>query len=168
MFHQIFIYIILLSIHFSLLFFFSFFPGTFRMLVTDDSDFLVYCVCCMQVFIEKTMLELQLSIRFTFADVQYCQKQPCKMFFKKIIRNFIIFTGKHLCCSLILIKMQAIYIFFVWNTSSGCFCLVQVKGFLRFHKANSEVGFSWKVFSNKKSRTEIRSEFTETVTWSCS
>ena len=74
----------------------------------------------------------------------------CKMFFKKIIRNFIIFTGKHLCCSLILIKMQAIYIFFVWNTSSGCFCLVQVKGFLRFHKANSEVGFSWKVFSNKK------------------
>ena len=36
------------------------------------------------------------------------QKQPPEVFFKKsVLKNFSIFTGKHLCCSLFLIKMQA-------------------------------------------------------------
>ena len=36
------------------------------------------------------------------------QKQPLELFYKKtVIKNFGIFTGKHLCWSLFLIKLQA-------------------------------------------------------------
>ena len=40
--------------------------------------------------------------------VQYVQKQPPKVFYKKsIFKNFASFAGKHLCWSLPLIKLQA-------------------------------------------------------------
>ena len=40
--------------------------------------------------------------------VQYVQKQPTKVFFKKgILKNFANLTGKHMCWSLFLIKLQA-------------------------------------------------------------
>ena len=40
--------------------------------------------------------------------VQYVQKQPTEVFFKKdVLKNFANFTGKHLCWSLFLIKLQA-------------------------------------------------------------
>ena len=40
--------------------------------------------------------------------VQYVQKQPPEVFFKKgVLKNFANLTGKHLCWSLFLIKLQA-------------------------------------------------------------
>ena len=40
--------------------------------------------------------------------VQYVQKQPPEVFFKKgVLKNFANLTGKHLCWSLFLIKMEA-------------------------------------------------------------
>ena len=44
----------------------------------------------------------------TFMFLWWNQKQPSEMFYKKaVLRNFAIFTGKHLCWSLFLIKLQA-------------------------------------------------------------
>ena len=40
--------------------------------------------------------------------VQYVQKQPPEVFFKKgVLKNFANLTEKHLCWSLLLIKMEA-------------------------------------------------------------
>ena len=40
--------------------------------------------------------------------VQYVQKQPPEVFFKKdVLKNFANLTEKHLCWSLFLIKMEA-------------------------------------------------------------
>ena len=40
--------------------------------------------------------------------VQYVQKQPPELFFKKsVLKNFANLTRKHLCWSLFLIKLQA-------------------------------------------------------------
>ena len=61
-----------------------------------------------------------------------------QMFFKKAaLKNFVIFTGKHLCWNLFLTKLQVFRCFpvniatflraaFWWNTSSGCFCRCSV------------------------------------------
>ena len=41
--------------------------------------------------------------------VQYVQKQPPEVFLKKgVLKQFANLTGKHLCWSLILIKLQAL------------------------------------------------------------
>ena len=41
--------------------------------------------------------------------VQYVQKQPPEVFFKKVVlKNFANLTEKHLCWSLFLIKMEAL------------------------------------------------------------
>ena len=79
----------------------------------------------------------------------YFQKQPyADVLQTPVNRNFVIFTRKHLCWSLFLIKLQALWPaillqpdlkrdfntgdscencncyeqLFLWNTSSGCFC----------------------------------------------
>ena len=60
-----------------------------------------------------------------------CRGSRSHMFFKiGVLKNFTIFTGKHLCWSLFLIKLQAFRLFsceyckivFLQNTSGGCFC----------------------------------------------
>ena len=44
----------------------------------------------------------------TFMFLCWNQKQPSEVFYKKaVLKNFAIFTGKHLCWSLFLIKLQA-------------------------------------------------------------
>ena len=62
-----------------------------------------------------------------------CRSSRSQMFFKiDVLKNFIIFTGKHLCWSLFLIKLQAFSCFPVnnaeflkaalfWNNSGGYF-----------------------------------------------
>ena len=48
--------------------------------------------------------------------VQYVQKQPPEVFFKKVVlKNFANLTEKHLCWSLFLIKMEA------WETPAQMF-----------------------------------------------
>ena len=48
--------------------------------------------------------------------VQYVQKQPPEVFFKKgVLKNFANLTEKHLCWSLFLIKMEA------WETPAQMF-----------------------------------------------
>ena len=54
------------------------------------------------------------------------QKQPLEMFYKKAaLNNFVIFTGKHLCWSLLLIKLQA------WRRLQHKCFLVNIAKFLR-------------------------------------
>ena len=53
-------------------------------------------------------------------DIRSCQKQPPEVFCKKgVLRNFAKFTGKHLCQSLFLIKLQAggtgVFLWILWN-----------------------------------------------------
>ena len=67
-----------------------------------------------------------------------CRSSRWQMFFKKAaLKNFVIFTGKHLCWNLFLTKLQVFRCFpvniatflraaFWWNTSSGCFCRCSV------------------------------------------
>ena len=57
------------------------------------------------------------------------QKQPPGVFYNKgVLRNFIKFTGKHLCQSLILIKLQAeAYNFIKKETLGNCFPVNFVK-----------------------------------------
>ena len=48
------------------------------------------------------------KIRFlrTHLDIRYLNKQPPQIFYKKVVlKIFAIFTGKHLCWSLLLIKL---------------------------------------------------------------
>ena len=46
---------------------------------------------------------------FFFIKKNVCQKHPSEVFCKKeILKNIAYFTGKHLCWSLFLIKLQAI------------------------------------------------------------
>ena len=49
------------------------------------------------------------QITYDVMCVQYVQKQPPEVFFKKgFLKNFANFTGKHLCWNLFLIKLQAL------------------------------------------------------------
>ena len=72
---------------------------------------------------------------------QHCQKQPfADVHENRFLENFTIFTGKHPCWSFFLIKLKKrlkhrcfpvniakfLKIFFLQNTSSGCFCILQV------------------------------------------
>ena len=64
----------------------------------------------MRFFLCKFSKELcfRLLLRFTILYSSYQQKQPPDVFCKKAaLKNFAIFTGKHLCWSLFLIKLQA-------------------------------------------------------------
>ena len=48
------------------------------------------------------------QITYDVMCVQYVQKQPPEVFFKKgVLKNFANLTEKHLCWSLFLIKMEA-------------------------------------------------------------
>ena len=48
------------------------------------------------------------KLRFIF-HITLFQKQPPEVFYKKaVLKNFAIFTGKHMCWNLFLIKLQAI------------------------------------------------------------
>ena len=57
------------------------------------------------------------------------QKHPAEVFYKKAVRkNFAIFTGKHLCWSLFLIKLKAFRSqehLFLKTSANGC--LVHIK-----------------------------------------
>ena len=64
---------------------------------------------------------------YCLAQVKCCLKlrsSRSHVFFKKgLLKNFTSFTGKHLCWSLLLIKLQASRAsnLFLQNTSGGCF-----------------------------------------------
>ena len=61
----------------------------------------------------KFYLQTDLIISGFLSDIgvpYVSQKQPPEVFYKKaVFKNFAIFTGKHLCWSLFLIKLQALW-----------------------------------------------------------
>ena len=70
----------------------------------------VFCILCNFIvhFVIWCVLFYKLKYvrRFTW-DYDPFQKQPPKVFYKKaVLKNFAIFTGKHLCWSLFLINLQ--------------------------------------------------------------
>ena len=62
-----------------------------------------------EIFVRKLRkLRLLRTWRSMFSDIQ---QEPPEMFYKKsVFQNFAIFTGKHLCWSLFLIKLQVCFI----------------------------------------------------------
>ena len=75
------------------------------------------------------------------------------MFFKlTVLKDFAIFTGKHLCWNLFLIKLQA-WTSSLQNTSGGCFCLklkflVYFLSFLSLNYFNKKKPFkrTWEIY----------------------
>ena len=57
----------------------------------------------------KVIDNADIVVREVFAlNYSVLQKQPPEMFYEKaVLKNFVIFTGKHLCWSLFLLKLQA-------------------------------------------------------------
>ena len=61
------------------------------------------------IFFIDTIISIISSTQITrdVMCVQYVQKQPSEVFFKKVVlKKFVNFTGKNLCWSLFLIKLQ--------------------------------------------------------------
>ena len=89
------------------------------------------CTSICKAYFMKIFADAKASLVFINSK---CRSSRSQMFFKiGVLKNFIIFTGKHLCWSLFLIKLQAFNCFpvnnakilkaaFLWNNSGGYFC----------------------------------------------
>ena len=73
---------------------------------------------------------ITLMFLWRYKTSKYWKKQTPEVFFQKVVlENFLKFIGNHLCKSLlqawaVSCEFWEIFknTFFVWNTSSGCFC----------------------------------------------
>ena len=100
---------------------------------------------CFFLNFQKSLISEWLLLRFTlsFSWVFCEQKQPPNVFCKKVpLNNFAIFTGKHLCSNLFLIKLQAfkslvrvsnicVFLWILqkhpfWETSANWCCCIKV------------------------------------------
>ena len=87
----------------------------------------LFCMYWQYVSIRKYLLCCHFqncTVMKNFTCTCLCQKQPPEFFCKKkaVLKNFAIFTGKHLCFTLFLIKLQAFR-----PTANGCLCCVSWK-----------------------------------------
>ena len=84
--------------------------GNEKLCKIDFKKLFLKCFSFFFIFFIVTIISVISSTQVACDDmyVQYVQKQPPEMFFKKgALKNFANMTGKHLCWSLFLIKMEA-------------------------------------------------------------
>ena len=128
-----------------------------------------------EIIICKTIKNFTAINKYCFKwDYNPFQKQPPKVFYKKaVLKNFAIFTGKRLCLSLFLIKLQdsspafllkrdsntGLFLWILrnfkehlfWRTSANrYFCLFQVnslKHLKKIHSKSKVIEQIWKYFA---------------------